>query len=467
MKKSKPSPSLPLDVVVKIAGFISDSTTFFIFLDALGTTERRGPLESLWHFSRYMHRIHVWPHMRFSAAWFEDLWKSEYAQLEAIVQQCDHVEIFCAGDVTAAHVQWLKSNLRPLVTVKWVGLVSCSTDGVYVEYQEKEWTQFGMDRMSVFSTHVANFLQAVAPFATSLVELTLAIDQEDDNLVALFDFVAGALKLTSWCLHYRRSLICPEAGKDKEDDLLLTIDHLSSLARWFQRQPVTHFELSNFDVVQDTSLALRKQAADIFRTIFSCSTLDTLAFDCCTLPQLFDLTDCTLHMRHLSLSVTRVSESCLEQLIALLPQSNVETLNCRAKFHYAKLVTLVAFFEALVLSRVKTLNISNCKFHHDKWTVLAPLLGQTRLETLDLRMYEFGVDAAVALASLAFQHHPFLHTIHMDVEDFDAFKTIISRLPPGIRKISFGWFRGIENAERLVKEDGLETVIELNPFYSR
>ncbi|KAG9399958.1 hypothetical protein AC1031_011424 [Aphanomyces cochlioides] len=148
------TPSLPIDIVVKVAFFIPDWSTVLVQLDALRPAGVLGPLEHLWQLKALgWSEYDLWPRLdlvRMTDAHFH---------VEGIAKYYSNIVV-----TNDAHPEWLRDYVSPTTCIHWMELHYCK--GTEVKWLE-QYDNFRMTSLQNVSRRVpkpsTTFLAQVLP----------------------------------------------------------------------------------------------------------------------------------------------------------------------------------------------------------------------------------------------------------------------------------------------------------------
>ncbi|KAF0701158.1 Aste57867_8346 [Aphanomyces stellatus] len=358
---------LPPELLVKVAQWIPDTTTFFSFLDAIGAA--RGPLETLWTLGQdvTLKRSELWPKLRLTG----DMLQNPFARaaMEKIVQ---HYSVI--GVAWTTEIDWLQCHVQPHTAIEWIVRVPTNLNDEDFGAWIAQFPTIRLTKLKIFvSKYPAMFVPrffAVLPRCCDLVSLDL--DGHID-IAAVFDFARVS--------HLQSLQLCCR------DRAVLTTPVLQYATEWLITNPVRHLTLIKWSF-ESSIEAIHREA--FYMALFQCPTLAELHLSRCDLRDLTTLTSLSPALSDLSLVVSQLTPSNLATLAHVLPHSSIRQLGIKGLqrdptcTEEEYLTAFVLLFEAVVTSSVQALALDNCQLIDLAWPRLEPILLQTKLKTLSL-----------------------------------------------------------------------------------
>ncbi|KAF0740083.1 hypothetical protein Ae201684P_016089 [Aphanomyces euteiches] len=421
-------PVIPAEVVLRTAFFIEDPSDVFAFLDALRPLNVLGPLEYLWQLGLIKKHSEIWPALTLT---LEDnavqvTSRRSYRRFAMYysVVRVDHV----------APLRWLKSSeFNP--HAQWhLSLHNTKSLALWHEWiGRRRITLLDMSK----SSRAANQdnLSDILPRLTDLTALKLHV-VTSSAMASLLSIAVQSEHLVQLELEY------DEAINRREDRIEISSSMASNAMQWLKTHRVQVLKLSRWHV-EDRAL---KQ--ELYRSIFTCPTLDTLVCDKVCLTDV-DFSHFTLSMRSLTLRACSLSAQQAEALAGRLVGSPVVHLAVE-RLYANTLPALTELFRLLRLTSIEVLDISMCYFY--AWHLLTPHLRLSPLRTLIARNVDLSVDAVQVIAS-AIQANETIDAV--DVSDnnirFDGVRALIEAATHPDRPERMKWLQcfncGIDETE--------------------
>ncbi|KAF0717227.1 Aste57867_2429 [Aphanomyces stellatus] len=165
------------DILVKIAMWVEDATTFFSLLDAFGTPEMRGPLEPLWQLGQTIlfREDYLWPQLVLSPGILVDTAPRGF--VEPVLKYYSRVKVNYCEDIL-----WLRRWLQPTTTVRARSLppsgpVACRGTLLSVDAWLTEWVHLGLTKITLHDRPISPSLApqffAILPRCQHLTRLEL------------------------------------------------------------------------------------------------------------------------------------------------------------------------------------------------------------------------------------------------------------------------------------------------------
>ncbi|KAF0693142.1 Aste57867_15851 [Aphanomyces stellatus] len=414
-------PRLPFDILVRIGLWIEDVDSIFAFLDALGTPDARGPLDSLWQLgSTTLDRNNLWPSLVLTDAMCQP---GQTTLVEAALPLYSHVDV--RGML---EVGWLIQHLRAPRTVTWNAAFPSSQLDAVAQGPLADWflqwamlpltnvtvvnPRHGEDDAPIALTHdAAPFFFAVLPQCSLLVSLKLHCPS---SIAPVFALAASSSTLISLDMEFPWDALTPA---------LTTTDVLNA-TKWLRATPVRHFRFPYLNM--DTAIDRAVQNA-FLHTLFTCPTLRRLqcyGWDLASLDASF--LPITLGMRTLSLefaALTPVGVSTLAQALrssatmAHLILRDVRRVGLQPPLDYT--TAYEALFDAVARSNVRSLNVSGCHLGEMSWGHLGPSLQQSQLQLVTFGRNAITDDAGMWIVH-AIQAHATINNVDLSGNSISA-----------------------------------------------
>ncbi|KAF0717297.1 Aste57867_2377 [Aphanomyces stellatus] len=353
---------LPLDLIRQIGLWVQEPTTFFSFLEALGTPAARGPLDPLWQLLLLHPHKSLWPslHLTFSM-------KDHLRLVEDAMPCFTCVRVYWFPDL-----DWLLHYLRRPIDVEWsADFTLTDTQGLAEWFAQ--WVQLPLTQLRVFFPRDEPML----------IDYFCAAYPQCQNLTCLSIWTTGgpiALPLpTSWSKLVELSL----------NRVLMTSTRVYQLIHWLASVPVRSIRLDNWSFEANVDNTLQ---GTFFSALFLHSTLQALTLEECSLTALdhfastdtltrtlhtLTLTNCNLNPSSLVGLANSLSDSCLQSFILRRPgYEEGEDDEYMAAFE--------RLFQGVALSSTTHLTLSLCGLDDACWARLAPLIPTTKVERLSL-----------------------------------------------------------------------------------
>ncbi|KAG9411858.1 hypothetical protein AC1031_017491 [Aphanomyces cochlioides] len=411
-------PAIPAEVVLRTAFFIEDPSDVFAFLDALRPLNVLGPLEHLWQLGLIKKHSEIWPALTLMLE--DDAVQvtsrrsfRRFAKYYSVVR-VDHLK----SSEFNPHAQWhlsLHDTKSLALWHEWIG--------------RRRITQLDMSKPSRAANQ--DNLSDMLPRLTDLTALKLHV-----VMASLLSIAVQSEYLVQLELEY------DEAINRREDRIEISSSMASNVMQWLETHRVQVLKVSRWHV-DDRAL---KQ--ELYRSIFTCPTLDTLVCDEVSLTDV-DFSHFTLSMRSLTLRACSLSAQQVEALAGRLVGSPVVHLAVE-RLYANTLPALTELFRLLRLTSIEVLDISTCYFY--SWQLLTPHLRLSPLRTLIARNVDLSVDAAQVIAS-AIQANETIDAV--DVSDnnirFDGVRALIEAATHPYRPVRMKWLQcfncGIDKTE--------------------
>ncbi|CAK4939942.1 unnamed protein product [Aphanomyces euteiches] len=371
---SKNYSPLPTDIVMTISRFLPTSTDLFSFLEALRGANHLGPLESLRQLALSKETSELWPSLEISPK-DESLTPSARKALESYAMHYNLVQVH---DLSC--IQWLRlDRFDPNAEwhLSWKDHIDVDT--------WNEWTKVQITKIDITMCQEDTYMfqETFEPMLSQLIYLKAIKACFSEPLMAemILSFAASSAELT----HVELQL-------DHGSYLTITPTMARNVIQWFQRQSVQVLKFSAWSVqIEDAQLR-----DEFYNAIFSCPTLETLA---CTSSSMndIDFTTLSLPMHSLQIQHCHLQSYHIDALASQLVSSGIRHLALRDVFYQSNAGT-VRLFQALSVSSVEVLDISENDFTDETWRTLAPLLRRSRIKTLLLSSVEMSSEGAMCIA---------------------------------------------------------------------
>ncbi|KAH9101602.1 hypothetical protein AeMF1_008371 [Aphanomyces euteiches] len=354
------------DILSHISAFIAAPDDFISLLEAIGPDKLQGSFRSIWELGLHMDLADLWPSLRITGG-------LSSGQLDILKHYVTFYSIVRVDELVK--LEWLKKHMRPETELH------CTIHRVPPADYYHELSNFRVTRMWITvhcSEDVELLLSSLKELMEHLTALVLHPLFNLRNLDRILYHVSQSKQLTEFeCWK--------SAGQNHR--FFITDQMVQDVVEWFRRQPVRVFRINYWEIeVDDPSL---KQL--LYETIYNCPTLDT--FECSKCNQSgIDFTSCSPQMR--SLQIRRsMDPSTFEDFVDCLPRSKVMNFKWIPTFsHYCFIDKIHSYsagmqrlFEALPLTSIRKLEVSNSHCESALWHLWAPLLASSRLKSLTLR----------------------------------------------------------------------------------
>ncbi|KAF0684303.1 Aste57867_23700 [Aphanomyces stellatus] len=351
---------LPTTILLDIALFLPDASSMFAFLNALGSSDLRGPLEPLWQLKTY--HSHVWPHLWLSPTHCFTDSEETRVHLEAMAPYYTHVIL--DGEFNVA---WLRQHFLPTTSTEWRQFPNCGVQRLAEWFDE--WAKLRI-------TRIISTLDDVNPLVSYLPKLQphlehMTLDRGFDSwfrpsIAPIIDFLATSQHLTELCLK----------------NVYATTDEcinqmVLNLTRWLKRNPVRKLTLDPIYTEDD------QVACEFITTMFACPTMEELSLTCLAVPPFLTfVTPLPMHTLHMDMCSDRLLT--LEQFTPALKDSKVKHLALQNAPYFSH-DGLKSFMRALAHTNVVDLDFTDCRFGDMAVKdCVIPYLNDTSLEQLIL-----------------------------------------------------------------------------------
>ncbi|KAF0719793.1 Aste57867_792 [Aphanomyces stellatus] len=393
---------LPLDVLVKIGLWLPEASSFFAFLDALGSLAARGPLDVFWQLgSIYPRHDDLWPTLVLT----EEMFKHHGRLVASAIALASHVVVV---DL-ACDIDWFHDHVGRHTTITWNAAFP-SFSGVHD-----------------VSLHAWFDLWAGLPITTLVLRTELLLTSDITSL--LCTALPRCRRVTTLEIQSAPSLSTIfEQGALPPMLVNLTIDvpapcrftamSLAKAIQWLATAPVQRVEWTCSFSTGDVEPSIQNT---FFAALFTSPSLDYMALsgwnlshlDTSTLPMP------SLAMRELRLDGVDLKSTDIVTLAHAVRHSpSLEHLCLRLDNHTDPSATYAVYgpaCEQLLAAcvHVKTLELAACYLWDPHWHRLAPHLQSTKLESIALPDNGIANQGAVWIGR-AIQTHATLINVQLD-----------------------------------------------------
>ncbi|KAF0717298.1 Aste57867_2378 [Aphanomyces stellatus] len=413
-------PLLPVDVLLKIALWIEDATSFFAFLESLGTAHARGSLDSLWQLrSAFLDRDHLWPSLHLT----DQILANHLEGLKSALFYVPHIVVLDLVDIG-----WLHQHVSPSTTISWEAAFPTSPStalvhGILVDLEDwfHMWAKLSIANLTVMRpdhnqnvrrlwtpTPAIPTLFEVLPSCHRLVRLKLECPF---CLSAVFELAATSTSLIDLALVSGSVYIMGSEPR-------LNATHISLAMQWLNTAPVERLRLSNVYLASD----LARNVLEMFlTTLFTCptmmnlqlSTWDLASLDSSIFPTSFGL----LRLKFSGIKLTPTTILCLCRVLrhSIALKTFILTKLRRSQCTDAHTNNTSAFqelFESIAQSNIKTLDVSNCRLDDTHWPQLGQSLQRCTLESIRLDRNYITDEGAYWIAR-AIQANETIHSVSL------------------------------------------------------
>ncbi|KAF0685468.1 Aste57867_22647 [Aphanomyces stellatus] len=407
---------LPSEVLLQVIAWIPDASSLYSFLQALGTSVARGPLESLWQLGATTSRLNdLWPSLVLTDAIFQD--RERLALVASALDCVSHIHVM--GPITrhwVCDVGWLHQHVGPRTTITWhAAFPSSSADamvhGVVVALKDwfTLWAQLPIthvivknpndtcddDEVPFLREDVTPYLYVVLKDVKQLVSLHLNgrgcyADLTGSSCTCLVDMLEAVVPLPTLKDLHMQSLWCGQSTA-----LSTTQVHQAITSLWSTK--LRRLDVPNVSVDPAVTPAVRNA---FFTALFS--TIYEVHGYLWDLSTLNDATYFDLTLRKLSLDLAALTPSGLRCLARAVRQSTTLDTLCITNVYAMDddkndddvTPAFEALFDAVGHANVKMLDVSGCGLGPSLWPTLGPLLQQTKLTCISLANNDMQDDGA-------------------------------------------------------------------------
>ncbi|KAF0715879.1 Aste57867_3129 [Aphanomyces stellatus] len=389
-------------MLLAVGLWIEDHTTFFSFLEALGTAKARGSFfQSLWQLgsTKRDEQLRLWPSFDLTETYIEN---PRRLLVEYVTHHHPNVNI--SKQVDLDWLDWLKVHLCPMANFTWEAQFPSPTTmplvGVDHSLEEwyKAWAQLPIAgiKVSNYNSKSASLLPAAVPYLFAVLPhchgLTTLWFRGCFCFSPLFKFLATStmlveLRISCWW-----------------EKKLLTEADLVHATQWLKSAPVQRIYLEYLYLAPTVPSSVKNA---FYNALFGCPTLRKVYFNKFDVLQFKWHPGTVLHMQTLKLFYCTIPATALQSLARALRRST--RVNVVSIFSLIQIeidgVDLDAeytsaweeFLDAVGHAGVKYLNVKDCCFGDSRWHLLGPLLQKSKLHKLQLLNVGITADGAACL----------------------------------------------------------------------
>ncbi|KAF0695679.1 Aste57867_13524 [Aphanomyces stellatus] len=352
----------PPEVVVQIVYYLDDSATVFAFLNVLGTSDSRGPLEPLWRLCLLHNHKSLWPSLCLTKDVVRDPVSRRH--VEAVLQYCPAVEVLWVESL-----DWLLRYVGPATALAWKALIPRPSDWI------GKWVQLPITTVDVTTKN--QFLLGGVLVAASRGHFPRLEGVTVRPQVSLGHMLEVAARSGSKLIDL--DLRCV-------DDEMMTTTMTRHAIHWLTTVPVRTFRFMPLPFDPSVDKALR---AAFFSALFQCpmQVLVLANFKQCG----YDWTVFPLGMAALVIDGNLLTPENLIQLADVLPLSpalkrlSLVDMHLGKDFEANDTTVLARLLEAQATSNITTLQLHAWAYLWNlDWARLEPYLQRTTLQNLSL-----------------------------------------------------------------------------------